>query len=72
MSPMGLNLLTFRASMASEIMRMEPDAIAQDAMDIATDALIEFLREEAIEFGNQGYAWDKDAAQRIVHAYVTP
>lgn len=43
-----------------------------DAVDTAGHLLEEFLEENGVEFGDEGFAWDRDAAQLIAEAHLNP
>ncbi|MNU34527.1 Chromosome-partitioning protein Spo0J [compost metagenome] len=43
-----------------------------DAVDTAGHLLDEYLIENGVEFGDEGFAWDRDAAQLIAEAHLNP
>ena len=43
-----------------------------DAVDTAGHLLDAFLTENGVEFGDEGFGWDRDAAQIIAEAHLNP
>jgi ParB/RepB/Spo0J family partition protein len=43
-----------------------------DAVDTAGHLLEEFLEENGVEFGDEGFGWDRNAAQIIAEAHLNP
>lgn len=43
-----------------------------DAVDTAGHLLDEFLEENGVEFGAEGFGWDREAAQIIAEAHLNP
>lgn len=43
-----------------------------DAVDTAGHLLEAFLEENGVEFGDEGFGWDRDAAQIIAEAHLNP
>lgn len=57
--------------MAFHMMRTDPSMAPLVARDRATAALLAFLADERIKFGNRSYVWDQAAAEAIARELET-
>lgn len=61
----------FLALMAAELVRLRTDTTAEQAAEEVEDVLDQFLIENTVAFGADGWSWDEDGAKALIAEHVT-